>query len=67
LSTPTYLVERGVPADAILGAARKTHADLIVVGARGAEKHLTMATHFSDSIASSVVANAGCPVLTVHD
>jgi len=67
LSEPTYVIERGAPADAILGAARKTHADLIVIGARGAERHLAVATHFSDSIASSVVANAGCPVLTVHD
>lgn len=66
LSKPTYLMERGAPADAILRAAKKTHADLIVIGARGAEKHLSVATHFSDSIASSVVANAGCPVLTVH-
>jgi nucleotide-binding universal stress UspA family protein len=65
-SEPIYIVERGTPSDAILGTAKKTHADLIVLGARGAEKHLIMATHFSNSIAGSVAANAGCPVLTVH-
>ena len=66
LSKPTYVVERGAPADAILGAARKARADMIVLGARGAEKHLTAATHISGSIAYRVVANADCPVLTVH-
>lgn len=65
-SEPSYMIERGAPAETILGAARKAHADLIVIGARGAEKHLTLATHFSNSIASSVVANAFCPVLTIH-
>jgi nucleotide-binding universal stress UspA family protein len=66
LSKPTYVVERGAPADAILRAAKKKQADLIVIGARGVEKHLTVATHFSGSIAGSVAANAGCPVLTIH-
>ncbi len=66
LSKPTYVMERGAPADAILGTAKKAHADLIVIGARGVEKYLAMATHFSDSIAYGVAANAACPVLTVH-
>ena len=66
LSKPTYVMERGAPAEAILGTAKKTQSDLIILGARGAEKHLTMATHFSDSIASHVAAHAGCPVLIVH-
>jgi nucleotide-binding universal stress UspA family protein len=66
LSKPSYLLEHGAPADAILEVAKRMHADLIVIGARGVEKHLSAATHFSDSIASTVVANAGCPVLTVH-
>jgi nucleotide-binding universal stress UspA family protein len=66
LSTPIYLQEHGAPAEAIVGAAKRMHADLIVIGARGAEKHPTLATHFSDSIASGVTANADCPVLTVH-
>jgi nucleotide-binding universal stress UspA family protein len=65
LSNPTYIMERGVPPDVILGAAKKAHADLIVIGARGVEKHLAAPTHFSDSIASAVAANANCPVLTV--
>lgn len=66
LSKPSYVMEHGAPADAILEVAKKMRADLIVIGARGVEKHLSVATHFSDSIASTVVANAGCPVLTVH-
>ncbi len=66
LSKPTYVMERGAPADAILGTAKKVHSDLIVIGARGAERHLTTATHFSDSIAASVAARAACPVLTTH-
>ena len=66
LSKPTYIMEDGAPAEAILRAAKKAHADLIVIGARGVEKHLAAATHLSDSIASSIAANAGCPVLTVH-
>ncbi len=66
LSKPTYVLERGAPAEAILGTAKKVHADLIVLGTRGTEKHLAMATHFSDSIAASVAAWAACPVLTIH-
>ena len=65
-SSPSFLIERGAPAYVILGAAEKTHADLIVLGARGIEKHAGAATHFSGSIAGNVVANAGCPVLTVR-
>jgi nucleotide-binding universal stress UspA family protein len=65
-SKPAYLMERGEPADAILQAAKSTHADLIVLGARSVEKHLTAAIHFSDSIAGRVAANAACPVLIVH-
>ena len=66
LSNPSYLLEHGAPSDAILEVAKKMHADLIVLGARSVEKHLSVATHFSDSIANTVVVNAGCPVLTVH-
>jgi nucleotide-binding universal stress UspA family protein len=66
LSKPTYVVERGSPAGAILDTAKKTHADLIVIGALGVKKHLAVTTHISHSIASSVVANAECPVLTIH-
>lgn len=66
-SETALAMERGVSPVAILGAAKEAHADLIVLGARGLEKHLTVATHFSDSIAGSVAANAGCPVQTVHN
>jgi nucleotide-binding universal stress UspA family protein len=66
LSKPTYLTEHGAPADAILEAAKRSHSDLIVIGARGAEKHFALATHFLGSMARNVIANAVCPVLTVH-
>ena len=66
LTKPTYVMERGAPGDATLRAAKKTHADLIVLGERGVERNLASPTHISDSMASRVVANAGCPVLTVH-
>lgn len=65
-SPPTCIVERDEPANAILQAARKNHADLIVLGARDADRHLTAATHLANSIASRVIAAAPCPVFTVH-
>jgi nucleotide-binding universal stress UspA family protein len=65
-SQPAYIMGHGDPADAILQAAKAAHADLIVIGAHGVEKHHSAATRFSTSIAGRLVANAGCPVLTVH-
>ncbi|HEV2522824.1 MAG TPA: universal stress protein [Candidatus Acidoferrales bacterium] len=64
---PQFIVERGRPADAILRIAEKAHADLIVLGARQVESHITAAVHFSDSTAHQVLASAHCPVLTVHN
>lgn len=65
-STPKLIVERGAPAATILDIATQVQADLLVLGVRGADEHLTAATHLSHSIASQIVANAQCPVLTVH-
>jgi len=65
-SQPRCIVERGAPADAILGVAARHNADMIVLGVRGAEGHLTARTHFTRSIAYKVVTQAGCPVLTVR-
>jgi nucleotide-binding universal stress UspA family protein len=61
-----YKIEQSDPAEAMSGLATKTQADLVVIGAHGSEKHLTLEIHFSYSIASSVVSNAFCPLLTVH-
>ncbi len=65
-SQPAYVTRRGDPAEAILEAAKAARADLIIIGARLVEKHDAAATYFSSSIVGRVVANAGCPVLTVH-
>lgn len=65
-SPPTCIAERDEPANAILQTAKKHHADVIVLGARDADRHLTAATHLASSIASRVIAGAPCPVFTVH-
>ncbi len=64
-SSPQFLMERGEPADAILRAAGRVHADLIVFGARRLETRVEAAIHFSNSIVHQIIAQARCPVLTV--
>lgn len=56
-------LEAGAPAAAIVAAASRLEADLLVVGTRGNTgfKHLLLG-----SVAEAVVRDAGCPVLTVH-
>jgi len=63
---PDFAVEFGRPADAILSAAGKRGACMIVLGVRGAEGHRVAATHFEGATAHKVVAHARCPVLTVR-
>ena len=63
---PEPVVQYGQVADRILEEAKGRHADLIVLGVRGAAGHLRAATHFRRSVAYQVVANARCPVLTVR-
>ncbi len=63
---PDYAVEFGRPADAILGAAGKRSACVIILGVRGAAGHLVAATHIDRATAHKVVAHAPCPVLTVR-
>src|SRR5262249_13702677 len=62
--TPEPVVEFGEPADRILQTAQEWRADLIVLGARSG--HIGSATHLPWRTAHCVVANAKCPVLTVH-
>jgi nucleotide-binding universal stress UspA family protein len=58
-----FRLEFGAPVEAILGEARKTGADLIVMGAKARK---ALAGHRPRSIAYNVVTRATCPVLTVR-
>jgi universal stress protein A len=53
----------GLPADAILRAARRTRADLIVMGTHGRSG---LSRVFLGSVAERVVRESRCPVLTVR-
>jgi nucleotide-binding universal stress UspA family protein len=60
--SPECVVEHGDAAAAILGVADRVHADLIVLGARRASFWLT---HVERGLTSRLLAEAGCPVMTV--
>jgi len=53
----------GAPAESILALAEKVKADLIVMGPR---KHSFWLTHVRRGVTLEVLAQATCPVLTVH-
>jgi len=57
------LLMDGIPADRIVRAAKAKGVDLIVLGTHG---RTGLARFFLGSVASRVVATAGCPVLTVR-
>jgi nucleotide-binding universal stress UspA family protein len=57
------LLREGDPAQQIIGAARSTRADLLVVGTHG---RTGLTRFFVGSVAARVVATAPCPVLTVR-
>jgi nucleotide-binding universal stress UspA family protein len=59
---PEFVVEHGEAATAILGLAERVKADLIVLGARKASFWLT---HFERRLTPNLLAQAGCPVMTV--
>jgi nucleotide-binding universal stress UspA family protein len=63
---PHFLVEQELPKEKILETARRTNADLIVLGARIPEGVPGASTHLSIATVHHIVANAGCPVLTVR-
>lgn len=63
---PNYFVDQGEAADCILRMAEMRRADLIVLGVKHAERHLTAVTHFPWTTAHKVVSLATCPVLTVR-
>ena len=60
---PEYTVEHGKPAQAILNVANRVKADLIVMGARQRSFWLI---HLRRGVTQDVLAQAACPVLTVH-
>jgi nucleotide-binding universal stress UspA family protein len=62
---PEVIVECGLAAEMILGIAESKHAGLIVMGAHRASLH-SVAAHLPWAIASTVVCQAPCPVLTVR-
>ena len=66
LSSPRYLVERGEPASAILNAAVKYEADIIVLGGRKSMSPIATAARFGRSIVYNVITKAECPVFTVR-
>lgn len=58
----TTLVE-GTPAREITRLAKKTHADLLIIGTHG---RTGLAKLFLGSVANQIVATAPCPVMTVR-
>jgi nucleotide-binding universal stress UspA family protein len=58
-----FRVAFGAPVEEILGEARETNADLIIMGAKTRK---TLAGHAPLTVACNVVAKAKCPVLTVR-
>jgi nucleotide-binding universal stress UspA family protein len=64
---PKCLIDFGTPAGVILKEAIKDHAQLIVMGARGAGTLASIVCRFGGGTAYSVAANAHCPVLTIRE
>lgn len=53
----------GIAAEEIVRAARRAHADLLVIGTHG---RTGFARFFLGSVASRVISHATCPVMTVR-
>jgi len=62
---PVCLIRHGLPSAQILEVARGSVADLIVLGARHPEP-AKINSHLPWATAARVIAEAGCPVLTVR-
>lgn len=62
---PACVVKHGLPSARILEVAMETGADLIVLGARHPEP-AKINSHLPWATAARVIAEAGCPVLTVR-
>jgi nucleotide-binding universal stress UspA family protein len=64
---PQKIIGYGGAAERILEAARERQSNLIVMGIRGAAKHLGAAVHLGQATAHKIVVAAACPVLTVRN
>ena len=62
---PVCVIRHGLPSAQILEVARGSGADLIVLGARHPEP-AKINSHLPWATAARVIAEAGCPVLTVR-
>lgn len=63
---PKCRVEHGAEAEKIMEVAVALGADLVVLGVHKPEGGLGAATHLLPSVVHKIVAQAHCPVLTVH-
>lgn len=63
---PRFTVEHGSPATKILEAIETLRPDVAVLGVRHPSK-ATIGTHLPWSIATKVIAEARCPVLTIRE
>lgn len=63
---PKFVIRQGEVADKILEVAKEIRADLIVLGVRGAQGRIGIATHLARPTAHKVLIQAPCPVLTVR-
>jgi nucleotide-binding universal stress UspA family protein len=60
----TAVLRDGPPADEVAAVAKKSHADLVILGTHG-RRGLRRA--IMGSVAEEVIRACECPVLTVHD
>lgn len=60
--TPEFIVEFGDVAERIVALAKRTEADLIVLGAR---ENASYFTHVGKGVVERVLAEARCPVMTI--
>ena len=63
---PQLVVEIGAPAEIIVHTAQKCTARLIVMGANRARMH-SAAAHIPWAMASAVLCESPCPVMTIRD
>jgi nucleotide-binding universal stress UspA family protein len=60
--SPEFIVEFGNVAERIVALAKRTEADLIILGARQSASYFT---HLAKGVVEQVLAKARCPVLTI--
>ena len=65
-SPPEVILEHGEVADRITEAARRTRADLIVLGDRPVGSQVRPGQNPEDATTQKIILNARCPVLTVR-